>query len=530
MTIRLRTAILATLFSIIVACFSVWTLAYAAPLVNENSFESYSTGDLYAQGWNVNLANGLSSWNFNMFDVVNNPSTCFAGSQCIDTTGNGNGHTGNGSIIKTYSSGVGKIADIDFYVKFSNATASGSGLNIYVDDSSKTGFTATQGFSMQANGGGGWKITDSWITGALETSGLSYNTWHEVDFLVDFTVSSACVITMTVDSVQVYTHTWNCGVSTVNYDSVGIFPNNTVNLDDVLLDTALGGVIDLSTRVISVTPTPDSTVASSTSFTFGATGFENPDDISSSTVLDITYARISDISLGGGFSTELQLPITTSGSFSLSTTTSVLLPGIYEMTTKIQQPKFSIFGFAVPWFYDTWGTVTSQFTVATSTAVEQDMAKQYLKVLKLGTPLGAASTTQDLTESACSTTNILLNLASTTGACLSELFLPSPAFLQSQASTLLGTMSTKVPFGFFALVYKKISDITGSTTPVNGSNVVVNFDNTFLPTGSTTIFSWNDAKNTLSTIAPTSTMKYVVYGEWITFSGYILFRTLTILL
>jgi len=109
-------------------------------------------------------------------------------------------------------------------------------------------------------------------------------------------------------------------------------------------------VFDTSTRFITFTPTLGTTtpVATSTAFTFGVTGYINENDLSSSTELYIRWRQQS----GGGIRGnsliqdygEFLFPITSSGDFSFSTTTSVLNTGVYISYYAIRDPLFEIFG------------------------------------------------------------------------------------------------------------------------------------------------------------------------------------------
>jgi len=131
-----------------------------------------------------------------------------------------------------------------------------------------------------------------------------------------------------------------------------------------------------STQIYTVTPVNATTTATSTSFSIGATGYVTDDDfdtdlkvrikltyngslIANSAIVAGLNSACFTASLGTlGFacnallgvdltSTYQDFDIATSGSFSVSTTTSILTGGAYTMTTSIIKPYFTILGFEV---------------------------------------------------------------------------------------------------------------------------------------------------------------------------------------
>lgn len=70
---------------------------------------------------------------------------------------------------------------------------------------------------------------------------------------------------------------------------------------------------------------------------------------------------------------------------------------------------------------------------------------------------------------------------------------PSVNTIHYATSTLMNSFYNKMPFGFFIQPYVKISELVNSTTTTLGQDVTVNID--VLGNGTTTIFSWSEAKN-----------------------------------
>jgi len=278
-------------------------------------------------------------------------------------------------------------------------------------------------------------------------------------------------------------------------------------------------VINETTRINSITPAPDSTQASSTSFTFGATGYVNDDEWNGDTVLYIRYGQQTGMGLrdNGPISErgELTIPITSSGDFNLSTTTSVIHSGVYIGYVAIQKPKFNLFGFN--FFTETLAANTWLFTVATSSARELESTVLLLSTSGAGQNL-ASTTLANGSLTACQNF-----LTGSTTECIVSMFVPSGEQLTGAASVMNSALGNNLPFSMFWQPYTLLKSISGSTTPVTGTDIVVNMHNTFI-TGSTTIFSWSGAKDTVNEAIPDSAVLYLIYAEWIFFGLYCIWR------
>jgi len=136
-------------------------------------------------------------------------------------------------------------------------------------------------------------------------------------------------------------------------------------------------ITDFTTRIDSVIPPNNSTVATSTSFEIGATGYVNVDDLADETTLTISFQRDACASaslVGPTFALDyaetcirgsLVVPLT-DGAFDVASSTySVLGVGRYSLNASITVPRYTLLGFD-------FGTrvlvsTSTRFLVATST-------------------------------------------------------------------------------------------------------------------------------------------------------------------
>lgn len=276
---------------------------------------------------------------------------------------------------------------------------------------------------------------------------------------------------------------------------------------------------NLTTKITAITPAPDSTVSTSTSFTFGGKGHITAEDWTEDTVLYIRYGQQTGMGKRGNGPInqrgEITIPITASGDFDLSTTTPISNTGVYMGYIAIQKPKFSLFGFN--FFTETLKANTWLFTAGTSTQAELDAT--VLLISTTGAGQNLASTTLTTSElGACQNF-----LTGSTTECLISLVVPSGEQLTGAADSLNTALSNNLPFSMFWQPYTLLKSISGSTTPIAGTDVTVDMHDTFI-TGSTTIFSWTGAKDTVDAAIPNSAVLYLIYAEWIFFGLYCIWR------
>jgi hypothetical protein len=132
----------------------------------------------------------------------------------------------------------------------------------------------------------------------------------------------------------------------------------------------------LYTTISTVTPHDLTIHATSTTFTFGATGYLYYTDLSSTTVLRITYYNnglASIVASPSVVSHVIEFPITDVGFFSFSTTTSLTDPlGVYYMKTEIldSSSPSTVFTYFSCWIIESY----CQGSIITASSTEFDLS------------------------------------------------------------------------------------------------------------------------------------------------------------
>lgn len=137
-----------------------------------------------------------------------------------------------------------------------------------------------------------------------------------------------------------------------------------------------------NTRIISVTPQDNTTQATSTSFVFDVEGYINENDFDD--VYDVTlewkakHSQVAGCEAGinstfaiCAFPTSTgtyEVRLTDLGTFTVSTTTSLLNIGQYYYTVKVTKPRFSFLGLEL--FTDLIVSTSTDFTLATSSKAD----------------------------------------------------------------------------------------------------------------------------------------------------------------
>lgn len=179
---------------------------------------------------------------------------------------------------------------------------------------------------------------------------------------------------------------------------------------------------DTTTHIHSITPYASSTIATSSAATFGATGYVNVNDFVDGMYLQIKYAPFSANITAKGASpdfefTTLNIPLTTYGTFDVSTTSSALIVGEYTMQTSIRSPSLlndalNFLGFGQ---FATFGikTATSTTFIAASLAAYDIFVRD------------SQASLQDYLNSASSTAAACIPSTSfSAGECIYFLFVP----------------------------------------------------------------------------------------------------------
>jgi len=242
---------------------------------------------------------------------------------------------------------------------------------------------------------------------------------------------------------------------------------------------AQGSIFAENTRIATTSPANQATVATSTPFSVGATGYVNADDFDTDLKLriKITYngSLIGNAGIVAGLnsacftasfgnlgflcsqllgldltSVTQDFPITASGYFDISTTTSVLTGGQYTMNTSIIKPYFTVLGFEIG--TDTLVSYESSF-IAGATSIYDDFVENVDDFLN--------DSYSNFDASSCNVVSGSFNL----GTCVVGLILPSgnTFAIYGQLPDLL---MTRFPFSYvsgIAYTWNSLED--GTTAP-----------------------------------------------------------------
>lgn len=206
-----------------------------------------------------------------------------------------------------------------------------------------------------------------------------------------------------------------------------------------------GPITDTSTHFDTVSPAGNSTIATSSTATFGATGYINPADFTSGMYVQIKYAPYSSMQASvanpDSLFTTLQFPITSSGSFSFSSSSPALTVGQYTMQTDIRSPSYvnnflNFFGFGQ---FAGYGIKTA--TSTTFTAAHFSGYDTYV-----------ASTTALISDYLASSTISLASCSSWTsfnlGDCLNLMFVPQAQPIQDALGNFKNGFLSYAPWGY----------------------------------------------------------------------------------
>jgi len=260
------------------------------------------------------------------------------------------------------------------------------------------------------------------------------------------------------------------GASTDVYTGTPGTPvNYYLNGTDVVLDAYFSfgtvPVTDFSTRIDTTTPVNKSTVATSTSFTIGATGYLNSGDLEDETTVSIHWhntgaavLQCADV-ICAAFGNDttvvdhsIEEPLLSDGIWSVSTTTSITQIGRYEMTTSITNPRFTILGFSFG--HSTLVSTTTTFIVATSTKADALIAHN----IELANQL----LTEELDNTDCSSwTDFATNMST----CIYGLFIPNTAQVKAVVDAYKENVFKKVPVGYVTRLVTILSTDATSTVP-----------------------------------------------------------------
>lgn len=224
---------------------------------------------------------------------------------------------------------------------------------------------------------------------------------------------------------------------------------------------------NIDTRIDSVLPANQTLNATSSSFTFGASGYINPDDFVSGgthVLVSFSNAGFASSQMVGPLaalqqqpdnSLTFDFPVSSGGSFNFSTSTNIQIIGDYTLNTSIVVPQYNFFGFS--YGNRTLIATSTTFVVATSTAfgtLQQAVQAQFQQLIS------TASSTIDTTV--CNPISGHFDIT----ACMVVIFgFPSQTALSSAYTEFQNNVATHQPWGYFTRFFSILSYPGTSTLP-----------------------------------------------------------------
>lgn len=316
----------------------------------------------------------------------------------------------------------------------------------------------------------------------FDSQNVTVSSTAQGDYVVEFAGAPA-MNPIWYYTVTVGVSSGSCTASNSIYGAPG-----TTGQYFIVSDTDL---FDSSTRIDTVTPADGVTVATSTGLTLGATGYVNPVDYSDGMVLrlNISYnyatgynpqtktplfqpsscpsnfaqnivswaggnapAIFCEWSPNGPTAARQDFPITSSGAFSVSTTTPILNLGRYSTTYSIVKPLVSILGINLG--ENTLLATSTRFVASTTSYY--DKAQDQLDTI--------ISTVQSTTSAAVLNTCNPLSGAFNAGTCAYGLVVPNSSDLQTVWDKFQQFVLYKFPWGYATRLVAILSTTAATTT------------------------------------------------------------------
>ncbi len=451
--------------------------ARAASIISDN-FDSYTTGVLPPQGgWIETPFTGVGTQN-----VVVTSTDCVSG-KCASMPGSTLSSAGINNPSLSYFTGT---FDFDWYQPTESNGCFPPGCSVF------SGFWLGYGtspaglgifFTGSATGGGGnYALYDN--RSNLLVDNITSGVYHHIQVAWNIgVVGSSCTFTVAVDggspvAAQISTGSssdcWSdiAGIQSKGINGLAFFGNGGVpktNIDNI--DSS--GSSPTDTGIFTVTPAGGAVISTSTAATVGVTGYVSAADyVANSTNVTVQFsnAGFASSQLVGPLAALQQqpdstqsftFPITSSGPFSFSTTTSIQIIGNYTLKAAITRPQYSFLGFNI--FTTTLAASSSNFIVATSTAfgtLQQAVQTQYQQLIN------SASSTIDTTV--CNPISGNFNIS----GCMVVIFgFPSANDLSNAYTQFQTNIATHQPWGYFNRFFAILGYQGTSTLPVYTANI-----------------------------------------------------------
>lgn len=223
-----------------------------------------------------------------------------------------------------------------------------------------------------------------------------------------------------------------------------------------------------TTHIWQTTPADLAIVATSTSFTFGATGEVTPADYDSSSVVKIEWYNntLYEGAYPASFTAvhKISFPLSASGAFDVSTTTdmSTQALGLYTMTVSISHDKYDFFGISFWGVDDVKNTYSFNISASSTLATYSEWDKN-IKLIETGSSDPANyGKGVSIISNGCDVP--FFGMASTTVMSFARcLIFPSSIELSKMGSDFYKNVLTLFPFGYIT----RFVSILASTTPVS---------------------------------------------------------------
>jgi hypothetical protein len=225
-------------------------------------------------------------------------------------------------------------------------------------------------------------------------------------------------------------------------------------------------ITDTRTRFIEDTPNAGATVSSSSPVTVGAHIYINADDYESGMYLNLAFTSRAVQQLGGSVldawnsatgNAGIQIPITTSGDMTLSTTTHFVYDGSATGVYSIRKPTF----FSKLWFIGVYFSPDTLISTSTTFIVGQKTSLDYFN---------EATTTNNLISTflvGTSTPVISCDnvFSGGLGTCLLSLIIPTSDSLSIAFTDLKNNVLNRVPLGYITRTVTIFTDQSAVSLP-----------------------------------------------------------------
>lgn len=411
-----------------------------------DDFDSYSSGSINSQGgWRTTTSNQL---NVNTTQKYSSPNA-------VRSSG-----ASSASASTTVAFPTSYTFYISGYARYTSASASFN-MNFIVDDGNGV-YCGIRRVNDEIR-------MDSDLSGSELIATTASSTWFYYEYEVD-PINARCRGRVDSGSWSNYVGASDNLTTTLQ---IGVDGSQGTYLDNIVVVDSTGGSSGnsyaSSTGIFSYTPSYNSTTTQGV-ITLSASGNIASADYKENMRLHVVLQRVDFTSSVAGFlSPKFDIPIISSGNFSLSTTTTIYTNGVYTVNYSIQSPYLDFLGIRLysplySWvgYPDTKASTFTKFTVG-EVAGFASVAGTVLDVFSPETD--AFNLTSCSFSTATLDWSIGSSLLNCIGGLASALFVPD----QQQVSLIVDKFRQdflyKMPWGYATLVSDAFSATTTTALP-----------------------------------------------------------------